>query len=80
VDINAPSEPLFPARQSQVMSLREIGESMMRELQMKTKPSDAETKINWPTVSFLILFHLASVAALFELACSYHRCGPLRDR
>jgi fatty-acid desaturase len=37
----------------------------MREMQVDKIVSEQETSVNWPTVAFLILFHLASVAALF---------------
>src|SRR6185369_16224266 len=37
----------------------------MDEIQMNKVALEPETSINWPTVAFLILFHVASVVALF---------------
>lgn len=37
----------------------------MREMQIKTVTPEPETSVNWPTLIFLIISHVASVAALF---------------
>src|SRR5205807_7375318 len=37
----------------------------MREMQTDRIAPEHENSVNWPTVAFLILFHVASVAALF---------------
>ena len=37
----------------------------MRDLQMNKIAAGKETNVNWPTVAFLIVFHVASVVALF---------------
>ncbi len=37
----------------------------MSDMQMNRIAAERETTVNWPTVAFLSLFHLASIAALF---------------
>src|ERR1044072_2037500 len=76
------------ASRGQALGLRRRdaeGESRMDEMQMNQAPLKPRTSVTWPTVAFLILFHVASVVALFfwswraviTAAILFWACGSL---